>query len=103
MKKKITLFLVFLITLTLLFALVSCDDTPSEIPSDETGADDKKPPVTDKNESGIVIPDYKEYDRNTVDFSTIEYIRPDIEDTINRFDEVTEILAKDETDVKEHF
>lgn len=44
----------------------------------------------------IVVPEYKDYQRGTIDFKDIVYKRPDIDAVILKFNEVTEAIEKSE-------
>ena len=83
MKKLISLFLI----LTMLFGYASC--------SGSNGNDDNTPdvPNSDSNESEngtnntltIVVPEYKDYQRGTVNFDKLIYSRPNMQSIIDAF------------------
>ncbi len=82
--------------------LSSCiDDNKSSSknpPSHENPNEDKTPEKDNNKEqvSIIAVPDYKDYGRGTVDFSKIEYKRPNISDVIFKFDKVCKLISDNE-------
>ena len=60
--------------------------------------DNGTPPVTGGSDpdKSIIKPEFKNYDRKTVNFRSIEYARPDVEKLISDFSSVTDIIKKNE-------
>lgn len=96
MNKIISFLLTLSIILSLLLTAVSCskpdgDDPGADSPGNGNapGADSpgKDNPEGD-GDSAIVVPAYKDYGRDTVDFNKLTYKRPDIAASISAFDAV---------------
>ena len=102
MIRTVKLLAVILVILVSVFAFISCTELPKDpsITDDEKPTDKPQDPDKDDN-TDIVVPDYKDYDRNAVDYSTIEYKRPDIDEIIKEFERVTEEVTKSESSAKE--
>ncbi len=71
-------------TVTLL-TLVSCMNKDGADKGDD-GKDDKPETIT--------VPEYKDYERGTVDFSDISYARPELDEIILSFESVCEKISK---------
>jgi len=98
MSRFISLIIVLALTVLNIACLNSCNGSDhgssnNSPPSDSTG--DEKTPENDnsENETAIVVPEYKDYGRGTVDFSKIEYKRPSINEVILKFDDVCASVA----------
>ena len=84
-------FLLFLLSLIYSLNLVSCLSQNGAISNDN-----KEEYETEK--SGINFPECKDRERATIDFSEMEYTRPDVEAAISEFDKATYIVTKNELD-----
>ena len=91
MKRLTSLFLLFLLSLIYSLNLVSCLSQNGAISNDN-----KEEYETEK--SGINFPECKDRERATIDFSEMEYTRPDVEAAISEFDKATYIVTKNELD-----
>ena len=102
MKKLIAILLLICMLTT---SLTACKkDNDGEKPNENT-----EDITTDKNEQNpedtsptIVVPEYKDYGRGTVDFSSIIYTRPNIEAVIDAFEASAQAVTKNEKSVAEH-
>ena len=100
MKKLIAIILL----ICMLTSLAACKkDKDGEKPSEDT--EDTSP---DKNEQDpedtsptIVVPEYKDYGRGTVDFGSIIYTRPNIEAVIDSFEASTQSVTRNDKSVAE--
>jgi len=118
-KKSLMRIISLLLALSLCFCccltLLSCSTEPPEIPEctehidedldllcDECGEKmpEKEP---DKKPVGnnIVVPEYKDYGRDTVNFSELEYIRPSITSIVAELEAVTEAITANEKTFEE--
>jgi oligoendopeptidase F len=64
---------------------------------------DSNTPEADEEEQNptIAVPEYKDYERGTVDFSKIEYKRPSVSDVIFKFDKVRKLIEDNEISYQE--
>ena len=87
LKRLIALCLILSLLSTSLIYLTSCA-TPEETPSapEEGGEQPPKPQPT------IFSPEYKDYERGSVDFSLITYTRPNISAIIAEANEITDAI-----------
>jgi oligoendopeptidase F len=100
MKKLIAI----LILLCMLTSLVACNkknkpgndptNDPESEPTTEEEKKDPEPPVPT-----IIVPEYKDYGRGTVDFSTITYTRPGIEALIASFEALADEIKNGDGEV----
>lgn len=93
MKRLTSLFLL----LSTLFSFIACSSGKGG-----TDADSDLPPVSDNEEINntptVVVPEYKDYQRGTVDYTDVTYSRPNIEAIEAAIDSVTQaIRASDDT------
>ena len=93
-----------IMTFNLLY-LCSCvgseGNTAKNPPTTDNTDDGKTPSEDNKDETTIAVPEYKDYKRGTVDFSEIEYTRPDINEAVIQFDSVCEIIKTNALSYKE--
>ena len=93
MNKIISFLLTLSIILSLLLTAVSCSkpdgNDPGQDPSEGGDTPGEENPPEDGNATGIILPPYKDYGRNTVDFNNLTYKRPDIAGSISAFGAVT--------------
>lgn len=83
--------------LLFLFSCIYDGSDPSITPPATDGADGDGTTLEDeKKESTIAVPEYKDYERGTIDFSEIEYTRPDISGVVIEFENVYESISKNE-------
>lgn len=75
-----------------IFALVSCGGEKSD------GNDDGNENPGQTSGDTITVPEYKDYKRGTVNFSDIEYSRPNIEAVAADFESVGDYIDKNEAD-----
>lgn len=111
MKKLIALLLALLIFSSNIFVLASCGDGGDETGSSDGGNTGTGEGTPDDNEggdskpqggnSGIKVPEYKDYKRDTVDFDKLVYERPAINDIITLFENLAETVKKNEISVSE--
>ena len=83
MRRAILLSLVILLIFSSVFVLSSCVDTTNS-DSEEGG---KKNPPNEQSPS-IIIPEWRDYGRGTVDFDKITYTEPNLEDIGASFDKL---------------
>ena len=77
MKRFIALLLALCILSVNAAFLISCgDNLPTEEPPNNNEQTENTP--SDKTEPTITIPEYKDYQRGTINFDEIVYKRPDI-------------------------
>ncbi len=96
MQKKISLLIIIALLLSHIFALTAC---LPELPDDND--EPYIPPQGEDEGEKIFIPSYKDYQRDTVDFDTIVYSRPDLLALCNAFDAVTDKITKNDTSFDE--
>ena len=101
MKKLITLLLVFALILSSAGVLTSCRDAsgdnpdtnpPSDSENGDTGSGEGENDGTPEGPT-IKVPEYKDYERGTVNFTELSYARPDVATLIEAFGEVTEAIT----------
>ncbi len=95
MKRIISAIIIMCFASVNIFTLSSCS---SESANDNTNTD-----KTDGTKNTISIPEYKDYGRGTIDFSSIKYSRPNMEKLIEDFRLVCEIIDKNEVDFNSQF
>ena len=100
MKKLIAIILL----ICMLTSLAACKKSDGN----EDPGDKKEDVTTDKEDQNpmdtaptIVVPEYKDYGRGSVDFDSIIYTRPDIEAVIDAFEAVTDTVTGNEKNVAE--
>ena len=96
MKRILALILCLALTVGICSTLFSCktDDTGNgQGDTTPTPTPDPKP---EEQGPTVIMPEFKDYGRNTVNFDTITYERPDIAATINAFDKVTDAIKANE-------
>ena len=104
MKRLIALFLL----LCMLFGLVACSSDADDADTSDTNdtvapgsGSDSNDADKDENVSAIVVPEYKDYGRGTVNFSEIIYSRPNLLAVINAFEAAAAIVDANEVTVEE--
>lgn len=85
MKKIFSVLTVLLICLLLFTGCAGNDGDDDKTSSTETEGEEK---------GTITVPEYKDYKRGTIDFSKIEYKRPDFEKVVSDFNEVCEAISE---------
>lgn len=99
MKKIISL----LLLLSLLFSFIGCSSNDSDNNNDtNTGNNDQSGDGGNNVEPvvpTIVVPEYKDYGRGSVNFSEITYSRPDLNAIISAFNNATDIVTANEVSV----
>ena len=98
MKKLIAIFLL----ICMLTILAACKKkTDNEDPGEDTEdiTDDKGDKNPEDTTPTIVVPEYKDYGRGSVDFGAIIYTRPDIESVISAFEAAADTVVKNEKSV----
>ncbi len=98
MKKLIAI----LLLICMLTSLTACkknkdNENPDEDTEDIT--EDKNDQDSGNTAPTIVVPEYKDYGRGSVDFASIIYTRPDIEALVDAFEEATDTVIKNEKSV----
>lgn len=100
MKKPLAILLALLIFSSSLFVLTACGDTAGgETGGEEPTVSDDTPSEGDGKDTeniGIKVPEYKDYQRGTVDFGTLVYERPAINDVIATFEGLAATIEKNE-------
>ena len=105
MKRTLTtkLIAIILILASLTFnmlALTACTEDPPVIenpdPTPNPNPNPNPNPDPDPAPAVIVVPPYKDYGRDTVDFENITYTRPDIEGSCEEFIRITEKVVANE-------
>ncbi len=96
MKRILSLFLSLTILLFSLLPLSACNQ--SEIPPNKPPSIDENDKNGDeeKEEAEIKVPEYKDYQRGTVDFENMKYTRPDIDAAVLKISDVAELIDKNE-------
>ena len=96
MSKFVALIIALAIMTFNLLYLSSCvgneGSSAKNPPTTENSGDGKGPTEDNKDVTAIAVPEYKDYKRGTVNFSEIEYIRPDINKAVLQFDSVCKII-----------
>lgn len=95
MKKLILLLAALSIIISNALSLISC--SPYDLPdfgmsTDDPEKDDKTPVAS------VVTPGFKDYERGSVDFSELEYERPDIERVASEISEVARFIKENRLD-----
>lgn len=98
MSRIIALILSILMLFGSTVTLISCSTEPTPPTSDDGGesdtpSEDNKVPENDSDEH-IKVPEYKDHERGTINFSEIAYIRPNTDVIIKKFNTVTDIILK---------
>lgn len=95
MKKLISLLLI----ISFAFSFPSCkkndSDNGNETPNDNTQSNEQPKPDIPT----IVVPEYKDYGRGSVDFKDIVYSRPDFEAVLSAFDEAEQLISSGEDSI----
>lgn len=94
MRKLIAL----LLFLTILFGYTSCSHKNNGSNQDEQnpGTNNGEQNATANPTITIVVPDYKDYGRGTVDFNKLVYSRPNMQFVIDGFESATDAIIKNE-------
>ena len=82
--------------------LISCSDEaepPFSEGNDEYSPDEEFNSSDGDNDENIKVPEYKDHERGTINFSEIEYTRPKIDEVVAKFDAVTEIITENPKDI----
>ncbi len=106
-KKIISLLIVLSLCLGTMLSLVGCNvddgsggdfDTDNEAGNDDTQGENApdEDDISEDYHDKIYVPEYKEYDRNTVKFSDITYKRPNFDQVNSNIASVIEIIEKNE-------
>lgn len=102
MKRLISLLLLIcLLTCCIVFPVSCIDDAPEDIDPDGNEGDEEIEDPDDGDPSpiiGIIVPDYKDYMRDTQNFSDIVYSRPDIASLITALNNITELISANEVE-----
>ncbi len=105
MKRIIALLLAFCITAGILCMTASCAFVNGTFPPvNETpkGDDANQPNGDDENDnSRLTVPEYKDYQRGTVNFDQIEYTRPDFDGVIAACAELTSAITENKVEYSE--
>ena len=105
MKKITALFLSLLICFYSLTFLVSCVGVPpTDVNGEDNGGNEPNTnPNPDPTPQGptIVVPEYKDYGRDTVDFTNLVYETPDVAALITAFNSVSETIKGNEVSFDE--
>ncbi len=98
MKKITALLLCLLICFYSLTALTACKENPPPDVGSEPNPTPTPTPKPDPEPQGptIVVPEYKDYGRGTVNFTDIVYEPPDVAEIIASFEEVTAAITANE-------
>lgn len=94
MKKVASLLLIAVLILSSFFSLFSCYEPPLRKPETPENGKDK--------ENTIIVPQYKDYQRGTIDFDKITYKRPDITAAIEIFSELAKEIEKNDRSFEEY-
>ncbi|MBE6644094.1 MAG: hypothetical protein E7612_01790 [Ruminococcaceae bacterium] len=86
MKKYLTTFLLLAFLATGIFTLYACQDGVTDGDNESGGGNN--------DDEAIIVPEYKDYLRGTVNFSDISYQRPDIDQIISDFDAVCSAIEE---------
>lgn len=98
MKKLITLFLILCLTLGCATSLFACSpDTGGGGDGDGGGGGGDAPPPID-NSVTIIVPDYKDYGRGTVNLSLLVYSRPDVSRIVEDALTLTSAVREEQSD-----
>ena len=92
MKRIISLILA--LTLILLSSGCKKQVPPDNIPDDDNNGSNSQNQSTGTTQT-IVVPTYKDYGRDSVDFDKLVYSRPDLEEAITKFEECAELIKSD--------
>lgn len=106
LKRIISLILVLALSLSALISLSACIDTPGDTdntpPSSDVGeGEEDNKSEEDELLSRIIVPPFKEYGRDTINFSDITYARPNIEELASRFESACALVKKNEISFEE--
>ena len=99
MKRIVSFLLALIIIFSVMLTAVSCSKPDSDPPTGgggDEGGGGETPGNGNGGDSAIIVPPFKDYGRDTVDFDKIIYRRPDIASTISAFDAVTLAIEKNE-------
>lgn len=98
MKKLIAL----LLLLSMILCLTSCFKKGNEVDTfDPVGGTSSGNDDSNNGNVTIVVPEYKDYGRGTVNFENLLYTRPNIEGLVKRFNDVTLTVEANEKSVAE--
>ena len=101
-KKLLALMLAIIIFSSSLFVLSACgaDTGDSNENESDVGNEEANGNGSD-NAEGIKVPQYKDYQRGTVDFDELIYERPDISALITLFEDIAKTVEKNEISFEE--
>ena len=97
MKKLTALFLL----LCIIFSLTACGTYNNGKDTDTPEAPEENQP-TPPAELTVIVPDFKDYGRGTVDFTDLVYARPNLEGVINSFDSTAETIKANTKSVDDY-
>ena len=107
MKKLLALLICISLLVGYCFTLTACKSDKADNPPIEDGKNDGVTPpddVTPPDEPDgptILVPEYKDYGRGTVNFTDIKYSTPDVAAIISGFDTITALIKANEIPVEE--
>ncbi len=106
MKKITALFLSLLICFYSLTLLMACSGTPSTEENNRPSEENNPTPNPDEQTPTpqgptILVPEYKDYGRDTVDFTELVYETPDVAGLVTAFDSVSDAIRKNEIPFEE--
>ena len=110
MKKLLALLICLSLLVGYCFTLTACKSDKADTPPIEDGKndgvtppDDVTPPDEPDEPDGptILVPEYKDYGRGTVNFTDIKYSTPDVAAIISGFDTITAAIKANEIPVEE--
>ncbi len=98
MRKLLSLLLILATLISVPFTLISCAQVPPDNTDEGGGITDTPGDNDDSDEptGTIVVPEYRDYGRDTVNFADMSYTRPNIEKAVEKFRNVIEIIEKNE-------
>ncbi len=106
MSKIIALILSILMLFGSTVTLLSCSKEP-EPPVSENGGEsgdsdapgeENAPSAKEDEDEHIKVPEYKDHERGTINFSEIVYVRPNTEEIIEKFNTVADLILKNPDD-----
>ena len=110
MKRLLALFLVLVMLVSATSILAACQKADDNTPVVEQPTPDPEPtpdpdptptPTPEPQEPTIIVPEYKDYGRDTVNYSELVYESVDIEQLIADFEAVTAAIKTNEIPVED--
>ena len=105
MKKLIALLLTVAMMVSFIGVFTSCaknndqtDDDPNSALTPETDDTEEEPESNDEDDEKIELPQYKDHNRGTVNFSEIKYVRPSVDEIISDFSEIALFINENPSD-----